>query len=62
MPRLSDVEVSLMVDGVALPEYKVIPNGDLEVSCYVPSETGKVSHLFSVKLLERRAHSNHSFG
>jgi len=41
MPRLSDVEVSLIVDGVALPEYKIIANGDHEVSCYVPSETGK---------------------
>jgi len=41
MPHLSGVEVSILVDGVALPEYKIITSGDHEVSCYVPSETGK---------------------
>ena len=45
MPRLTDAEVTLLADGVPLPEYKVITTGDHEVSCYVPSETGKVGRL-----------------
>jgi hypothetical protein len=42
MPRLSVAKVSLIVDGLALPEYRVVRESKHEVSCYVPSETGEV--------------------
>jgi hypothetical protein len=47
MPHLLDVEVTLLVDGKPLPEYKIEVKGEHEIACYVPSETGKV-RLFQV--------------
>jgi hypothetical protein len=46
MPTLMGTEVSLIVDGERLSEYKVEQNGNFDVNCYVPSETGKVLIAF----------------
>jgi hypothetical protein len=46
--RLLDVEVTLLVDGDPLPEYKIEVKGEREVVCYVPSETGKVRMTFEI--------------
>jgi len=50
MPRLPGAEVTLLVDGEPLPEYRVVTNGVHEVSCYVPSVTGK---QFKISLKDR---------
>ena len=43
MPEFHNVEVSILVDGNALPEYQVKQDGERLMRCYVPSEVGKVS-------------------
>jgi hypothetical protein len=39
-------EVSILVDGEPLPEYKVEMEGERKIKCYIPSQTGKVREAF----------------
>ncbi|KAJ2915223.1 hypothetical protein MD484_g5218, partial [Candolleomyces efflorescens] len=41
MPKLSGVDMWIEMEGVKLPEYQTQTNGESEVSCWIPCETGK---------------------
>ena len=51
MPKLLGFDVWVEMEGVKLPEYKAeTKNDEREISCWIPCETGKVSHDFRTSL------------